>query len=75
MPMTKLRNEIEEIPSVDMKKVRMKYLRFHENHRPSFYGSVPKAPDTIHTRNPLHKYNIVADYENDSDDEWEEDGT
>lgn len=70
-----MKNEIEEIPTVPMKTVRMKYLRFHENHRPSFYGSVVKLPEKIHLKNPRYKYSVIADYEVDSDDEWEEDGT
>lgn len=50
---------------------RRKLLQFDKSHRPAYYGSFSKRSEVIRPRNPL-KMDPNLDYENDSDEEWEE---
>ncbi|PRP73788.1 chromatin assembly factor 1 subunit A, partial [Planoprotostelium fungivorum] len=51
---------------------RMKLLRFHDNRRPSYWGTYSKLSKVIRGRRPFAKDETLLDYEVDSDDEWEE---
>lgn len=51
--------------------LRMKLLRFHENHRPTYYGTWSKKSLVVKGRKPFVK-DEALDYEFDSDDEWED---
>ncbi|XP_059611294.1 chromatin assembly factor 1 subunit A-like [Phlebotomus argentipes] len=53
-------------------KYRVKFLRFHENQRPPYYGTWRKKSAKLTPRNPFSKDENLFDYEVDSDDEWEE---
>ncbi|XP_055677413.1 chromatin assembly factor 1 subunit A [Lutzomyia longipalpis] len=62
--------KIEEIkPTI---KYRVKFLSFHENQRPPYYGTWRKKSSKLGPRNPFGKDEKLFDYEVDSDDEWEE---
>ncbi|XP_055698713.1 chromatin assembly factor 1 subunit A-like isoform X2 [Phlebotomus papatasi] len=62
--------KIEEIkPTI---KYRVKFLSFHENQRPPYYGTWRKKNVKLSARNPFAKDEKIFDYEVDSDDEWEE---
>ena len=52
-----------------------KYFRFAEDKRPAFYGTYSKTSTKISARNPLGKDQELFDYEVDSDDEWESEGS
>lgn len=52
-------------------KTRAKYLYFHENQRPPYFGTWRKKSKLIKPRKPLAQDDIM-NYEVDSDDEWEE---
>ena len=49
---------------------RLKYFAFHDNLRPSFYGTFTKNSKAVRARRPFGKDELL-DYEVDSDDEWE----
>ncbi|XP_033120744.1 chromatin assembly factor 1 subunit A-like [Anneissia japonica] len=53
--------------------VKCKFLYFHDNYRPAFYGTMRKTSKKINPRNPFAMDEIL-DYEVDSDEEWEEPG-
>lgn len=55
-----------------MEKMRVKFLKFHENRRPPYYGTWRKKSETIRPRRPLLEDKVHFDYEVDSDDDWEE---
>ncbi|XP_019936438.2 chromatin assembly factor 1 subunit A isoform X1 [Paralichthys olivaceus] len=50
----------------------MKLLRFHENHRPAYWGTWSKKSSHVSPRCPLRQDKELLDYEVDSDEEWEE---
>ncbi|KAI5084152.1 hypothetical protein GOP47_0000321 [Adiantum capillus-veneris] len=50
---------------------RRKLLQFNKSYRPAYYGSFSKKSDVVRPRNPLGMDSNL-DYENDSDEEWEE---
>lgn len=60
----------EQKPKVE--KMRAKFLKFHENRRPAYYGTWRKKSQTITPRRPLVADKTHFDYEIDSDDDWEE---
>lgn len=60
----------EEKPK--MEKMRAKFLKFHENQRPPYYGTWRKKSKAIKPKRPLVKDKAYFDYEVDSDDDWEE---
>eukprot|EP01018_Ginkgo_biloba_P037348 Gb_13173 [translate_table: standard] len=51
---------------------RRKLLQFDKSYRPAYYGTFSKKSDAIGPRHPFRKDSSL-DYENDSDEEWEED--
>ncbi|XP_063699991.1 chromatin assembly factor 1 subunit A-like [Culicoides brevitarsis] len=53
-------------------KYRAKFLHFHENRRPAYYGTFRKKSKKINGRKPLGVDTQMFDYEVDSDEEWEE---
>ncbi|XP_071953694.1 uncharacterized protein [Antedon mediterranea] len=53
--------------------VKCKFLKFHENYRPAFYGTMRKKSAKVRARNPF-ALDEIFDYEVDSDEEWEEPG-
>lgn len=55
-----------------MEKKRAKFLKFHENRRPAYYGTWRKKSKTIKPRRPFVEDKVYFDYEVDSDDDWEE---
>ncbi len=54
--------------------MKCKFLQFHENYRPAYYGTWRQRSKAINPRNYLQKDEDLLDYEIDSDDEWEEPG-
>ncbi|XP_043213809.1 chromatin assembly factor 1 subunit A-like isoform X2 [Amphibalanus amphitrite] len=53
------------------RKLRYKLLMFHENRRPAYWGTWSKRCPVVSGRRPLGKAEIL-NYEEDSDDDWEE---
>ncbi|GAB0092890.1 hypothetical protein DMENIID0001_079400 [Sergentomyia squamirostris] len=53
-------------------KYRVKFLLFHENQRPPYYGTWRKKSSTLGPRKPFGRDQKLFDYDVDSDDEWEE---
>eukprot|EP01113_Clastostelium_recurvatum_P041388 TRINITY_DN6567_c0_g1_i1.p1 TRINITY_DN6567_c0_g1~~TRINITY_DN6567_c0_g1_i1.p1 ORF type:complete len:809 (-),score=316.37 TRINITY_DN6567_c0_g1_i1:51-2297(-) len=53
---------------------RMKYLLFHENHRPAYFGTYSKKSSVVRPRRPCAKDSSLFDYDYDSEAEWEEEG-
>eukprot|EP01133_Synstelium_polycarpum_P007316 gene7316-8516_t len=51
---------------------RMKLLKFHDNLRPSYYGTFSRKTLRINGRRPFAKDEEVFDYSYDSGDDWEE---
>ena len=49
-----------------------KLLKFYENHRPAFFGTMHKTTSKGNPRNPFAMINSL-DYEYDSDDDWGDD--
>ncbi|GJQ85778.1 hypothetical protein Trydic_g20338 [Trypoxylus dichotomus] len=56
-----------------LEKMRVKFLKFHENQRPPYFGTWKKKSAKILARKPFGKDEIF-NYEVDSDEEWEEEG-
>ncbi|RZC42126.1 chromatin assembly factor 1 subunit A [Asbolus verrucosus] len=54
------------------KKMRAKFLKFHENRRPPYFGTWRKKSGVINSRKPFAADRNLLDYEVDSDDDWEE---
>jgi len=50
---------------------RKKFLQFHLDRRPAYYGTWSKKSDTVSGRRPFAK-EVALDYDYDSDDDWEE---
>ncbi|XP_050304725.1 chromatin assembly factor 1 subunit A-like isoform X2 [Anthonomus grandis grandis] len=55
-----------------VRKMKAKYLYFHENRRPAYYGTWRKKSKFIKPRNPFVHDVEYFNYEEDSDDDWEE---
>ncbi|XP_076250403.1 chromatin assembly factor 1 subunit A-A-like isoform X1 [Rhynchophorus ferrugineus] len=56
----------------NVKKMRAKFFLFHENRRPPYFGTWRKKSDIIRPRKPLVEDTKYFNYEEDSDDDWEE---
>lgn len=56
----------------EKKKMRVKFLYFHENRRPPYFGTWRKRSNLIVPRKPFSLDKQFLNYEIDSDDEWEE---
>ncbi|KAL4227300.1 Chromatin assembly factor 1 [Mactra antiquata] len=69
-------NDIEimshEKETIERVTYRAKFLHFHENTRPAYYGTWRKKSQRLSPRNPFKQDEDLFDYEIDSDDEWEE---
>ncbi|GAM17686.1 hypothetical protein SAMD00019534_008610 [Acytostelium subglobosum LB1] len=52
---------------------RLKLLKFHDNQRPSYFGTFSRATKLINGRKPFSKDTHMFDYSYDSGDEWEAD--
>ncbi|MCO5588641.1 hypothetical protein L7F22_042598 [Adiantum nelumboides] len=61
----------ESHKSIHFQNKRRKLLQFNKSYRPAYYGSFSKKSDAVRPRNPL-RLDPSLDYENDSDEEWEE---
>nr|CAH7717800.1 unnamed protein product [Callosobruchus chinensis] len=53
-------------------KFRAKFLKFHDNRRPAYFGTWRKRSRYIKPRKPLAEDTDNFNYEEDSDDDWEE---
>nr|XP_023021737.1 chromatin assembly factor 1 subunit A-B-like isoform X2 [Leptinotarsa decemlineata]XP_023021738.1 chromatin assembly factor 1 subunit A-B-like isoform X2 [Leptinotarsa decemlineata] len=53
-------------------KVRAKFFKFRENRRPAYYGTWRKKSKVITSRKPFTEDKEILNYEEDSDDDWEE---
>ncbi|KAI4460323.1 chromatin assembly factor 1 subunit a caf-1 subunit a [Holotrichia oblita] len=62
---------VEQKPKLE--KMRAKFLKFHENQRPPYFGTWNKRSKKILARRPFEKDEIF-NYDIDSDEEWEEEG-
>lgn len=62
---------VEEQPTKNI-KIRAKFLQFHENQRPAYFGTWRKKSKHVGPRKPLGLDKETFDYEVDSDDDWEE---
>ncbi|KAJ3117720.1 inositol polyphosphate 5-phosphatase [Phlyctochytrium bullatum] len=51
---------------------RWKYLKFLEDYRPPYFGTISKTSKRISPRNPSKKDSEVVNYDVDSEAEWEE---
>ncbi|CAG9854361.1 unnamed protein product [Phyllotreta striolata] len=55
-----------------LQRYRSKFLHFHENRRPAYYGTWRKKSRVIKPRKPFAEDDQFLNYEEDSDDDWEE---
>ncbi|KAJ8968927.1 hypothetical protein NQ314_002019 [Rhamnusium bicolor] len=55
-----------------LQKLRAKFLKFHENRRPAYFGTWRKKSNVVTPRRPFAEDKKVFAYEEDSDDDWEE---
>ncbi|KAK9688032.1 Chromatin assembly factor 1 subunit A [Popillia japonica] len=62
---------VEQKPKLE--RMRAKFLKFHENQRPPYFGTWKKRSRKILARRPFEKDEIF-NYDVDSDEEWEEEG-
>ncbi|KAJ8936222.1 hypothetical protein NQ318_009355 [Aromia moschata] len=53
-------------------KLRAKFLKFHENRRPPYFGTWRKKSVLVTPRRPIAEDTNMFNYEEDSDDDWEE---
>lgn len=56
----------------DSQRHRVKFLQFHTDIRPAYFGTWRQRSRHIRARNPLGQDKQRFDYEVDSADEWEE---
>lgn len=54
-----------------MEKMRAKFLKFHENQRPPYFGTWRKKSKFVKAKRPFGR-DDVFNYDVDSDEEWEE---
>ncbi|XP_072376940.1 uncharacterized protein [Diabrotica undecimpunctata] len=55
-----------------LQRHKAKFLYFHDNRRPAYYGTWRKKSKFVKPRNPLGEDKNILNYEEDSDDDWEE---
>lgn len=53
-------------------KMKVKFLFFHENRRPAYYGTWRKTSKCVKPRRPFAEDTEFFNYEEDSDDDWED---
>ena len=51
---------------------KAKFLSFHDNQRPAYFGTWSKKSSKVSARLPFGKDTDLFDYDYDSDDDWEE---
>ncbi|XP_030754064.1 chromatin assembly factor 1 subunit A-like isoform X2 [Sitophilus oryzae] len=56
----------------NVQKLKAKFLYFHENRRPAYFGTWRKKSAVIRPRRPFEEDTSHFNYEEDSDDDWEE---
>ncbi|KAF2072872.1 hypothetical protein CYY_005820 [Polysphondylium violaceum] len=49
----------------------LKFMKFHDSYRPSYYGTFSKKSKIVNAKNPFKK-DTTIDYDYDSADEWED---
>lgn len=54
--------------------MKVKFLHFHENTRPAYFGTFRKKSKDVSGRRPFGQDKKVLNYEVDSEDEWDEGG-
>ena len=78
--------EDDDVIITEPKPMKLKFLQFHDNHRPAYHGTWQKHSSLINPRNPYRKDEVsinlystlesilknIIDYEVESDMEWEE---
>ncbi|XP_048517476.1 chromatin assembly factor 1 subunit A isoform X1 [Dendroctonus ponderosae] len=55
-----------------VQKMKVKFLFFHENRRPAYYGTWRKTSKRVTPRRPFAEDTDFFNYEEDSDDDWED---
>ncbi|XP_018576274.1 chromatin assembly factor 1 subunit A isoform X1 [Anoplophora glabripennis] len=55
-----------------LRKFRAKFLKFHDNRRPAYFGTWRKKSSHVKPRKPFGTDGEIFNYEEDSDDDWEE---
>ncbi|XP_050515268.1 chromatin assembly factor 1 subunit A isoform X2 [Diabrotica virgifera virgifera] len=55
-----------------LQRHKAKFLYFHDNRRPAYYGTWRKKSKFVKPRKPLAEDKNILNYEEDSDDDWEE---
>lgn len=55
-----------------LQKLRAKFLKFHENRRPAYFGTWRKKSSHVKARKPFDTDKKIFNYDEDSDDDWEE---
>ncbi|CAG9826263.1 unnamed protein product [Diabrotica balteata] len=55
-----------------LQRHKAKFLYFHDNRRPAYYGTWRKKSKFVKPRKPLGEDKNILNYEEDSDDDWEE---
>lgn len=53
-------------------KQKIKFLQFHTDIRPAYFGTWRKKSKHVTARRPLGQDKVLFDYEVDSADEWED---
>ncbi|KAJ8976326.1 hypothetical protein NQ317_010093 [Molorchus minor] len=58
--------------TMKLQKLRAKFLKFHQNRRPPYFGTWRKISNFVKPRRPFAEDKATFNYEEDSDDDWEE---
>ncbi|XP_018328323.1 chromatin assembly factor 1 subunit A-like isoform X2 [Agrilus planipennis] len=69
---TPLGQSIFQEDNAKASKMKAKFLMFHDNRRPAYFGTWRKKSKYIKPRKPLLQDKENFDYEVDSDDDWED---
>ncbi|XP_017776534.1 PREDICTED: chromatin assembly factor 1 subunit A isoform X3 [Nicrophorus vespilloides] len=62
----------ESIIEPKLDRMKAKFLKFHENKRPAYFGTWRKKSKFISPKNPLSMDKELLNYEIDSEEEWED---
>lgn len=66
------RTEDNDVELVGVERHRVKFLQFHTDIRPAYFGTWRKVSRYVRARRPLGQDKERFDYDEDSADEWEE---
>ena len=66
------RTEDNDVELVGVERHRVKFLQFHTDIRPAYFGTWRKVSRYVRARRPLGLDKERFDYDEDSADEWEE---